>query len=104
MLPEGVLDDDGADRGMVFGFIGASLTRQFEFAKRIWMNDGDFVGLGHEQDPLAGANDGTGTFTIPKRPVRASSPERAPLRDLSGWRVLLHAEHPALDWLANLGA
>ena len=58
---------------------------KLEFAKRIWMNDGDFVGLGHEQDPIAGANDGTGTFTIPKRP--SSSPERAPLRDLSGWRV-----------------
>ena len=104
MLPEGVLDDDGADRGMVFGFIGASLTRQFEFAKRIWMNDGDFVGLGHEQDPLAGANDGTGTFTIPKRPVRRRLQNVPRFVICRGGEYFFMPSIRALDWLANLGA
>ena len=32
-LPDGVLEDDGADRGIVFVFVGAHLERQFEFVK-----------------------------------------------------------------------
>ena len=70
VLPEGALDDDGAERGIVFIFIGASLTRQFEFVQQMWINNGDFVGLGTEKDPLVGDNDGTGGFTIPARPIR----------------------------------
>ena len=70
VLPEGVLEDDGAERGIVFIFIGASLTRQFEFVQQMWINNGDFADLGTEKDPLVGNNDGTGGFTIPARPVR----------------------------------
>jgi deferrochelatase/peroxidase EfeB len=70
MLPEGVLQDDGADRGIVFIFMGASLARQFEFVKSQWLNDGNFVGLDQEKDVIVGDNDGTGTFTIPARPIR----------------------------------
>lgn len=68
-LPEGI-GDDGVDRGAAFLIIGASIARQFEFLQRVWINDGDFVGLGAEKDPLIGANDGTGTFTIPRKPLR----------------------------------
>ena len=32
-LPEGVLEDDGADRGIMFAFVGAHLARQFEFVQ-----------------------------------------------------------------------
>ena len=32
-LPAGVLDDDGADRGLMFVFLGTDLKRQFEFAR-----------------------------------------------------------------------
>ncbi|MFD0629802.1 hypothetical protein ACFQ2K_51675 [Streptomyces sanglieri] len=76
MLPEGELEDDGAERGIVFLFIGADLVRQYEFLKSQWANDGDFVGLGNEKDPIMGSNDGTGTFTIPKRPVRRRLQQR----------------------------
>ena len=69
-LPPGVLDDDGAERGIVFVFIGAHLDRQFEFVKSQWLNDGSFIVLDQEKDLLAGDNDGTGTFTIPRRPIR----------------------------------
>jgi Dyp-type peroxidase family len=70
LLPDGVLEDDGVDRGLMFAFVGAHLGRQFEFVQAEWMNDGSFFGGGDKRDPLAGAGDGTGTFDIPKRPLR----------------------------------
>jgi len=69
-LPEGVLEDDGAERGGVFLLIGAHLQRQFEFVQSQWVTDGNFISHGTEQDPLIGNNEGEGVFTIPKRPVR----------------------------------
>jgi deferrochelatase/peroxidase EfeB len=33
MLPDGVLEDDGADRGIVFVFAGSHLKRQFAWAR-----------------------------------------------------------------------
>jgi Dyp-type peroxidase family len=70
MLPEGVLSDDGADRGIIFAFLGAHLDRQCEFVKSQWANDGSFVGLDQERDMIAGDNYGTGMFTIPQHPIR----------------------------------
>ncbi len=69
-LPEGVLEEDGADRGIIFAFIGSHLKRQFEFVQSEWLNDSVFIGASAEKDPVSGANDGTGIFTIPRRPVR----------------------------------
>ena len=37
LLPEGVLEDDGADRGLMFAFVGAHLGRQFEFVQSQWI-------------------------------------------------------------------
>ena len=70
LLPEGVLEDDGAERGIIFVFIGASLSRQFEFVQSEWVNQGTFIGAPSEKDPMCGPNDGTGVFTIPKQPIR----------------------------------
>jgi Dyp-type peroxidase family len=70
LLPKEVLADDGLDRGLMFAFVGAHLGRQFEFVHSQWINDGVFFGSGNAKDPIAGANDGTGSFTIPRRPVR----------------------------------
>ena len=70
LLPEGVLEDDGAERGIIFVFIGASLSRQFEFVQSEWVNQGTFIGAPSEKDPICGPNDGTGVFTIPKQPIR----------------------------------
>ncbi|WP_327104395.1 Dyp-type peroxidase [Nonomuraea glycinis] len=69
-LPEGVLEDDGADRGLMFAFVGAHLGRQFEFVQSEWMNDGVFFGAGDAKDPVVGSGDGSGDYTIPRRPVR----------------------------------
>jgi Dyp-type peroxidase family len=68
-LPAGA-DDDGADRGVVFMCLQASLARQFEFVQSQWMNDGNVFRLGDDQDVLLGAHDGSGPskMTIQGRP------------------------------------
>ncbi len=68
MLPEGVLEDDGAERGLAFVFVGTRLDRQFEFIQSEWIKDSRFFGLGDESDPIAGG--GNSAFTIPKAPIR----------------------------------
>ena len=68
-LPPGVLEDDGADRGLMFAFVGAHLKRQFEFVQSEWIGGGEFLGLGEAKDPVAGPADGGGSYTIPRRPL-----------------------------------
>ncbi|UJR82917.1 Dyp-type peroxidase [Sandaracinus amylolyticus] len=69
MLPEGVMEDDGADRGLIFAFVGAHLGRQFEFVQSEWINGGEFIGLGDARDPVTGSADGEGRFSIPRKPI-----------------------------------
>lgn len=101
-LPEGVLEDDGADRGLVFAFVGAHLGRQFEFVQSEWINGGEFLGLGGFKDPVAGDNDGSGGYSIPVRPV----PRR--LKGLPQFVVMRGGEYgflpslSALRWLGEL--
>ena len=101
-LPDGILEDDGADRGLMFVFIGAHLRRQFEFVQAEWVNNGLFIGANHDRDPLAGANDGTGKFSIPRKPVRRV------LYNLPRFVVTRGGEYcfmpgiRALRWLADL--
>jgi Dyp-type peroxidase family len=70
LLPDGVLEDDGAERGLMFASVGANLGRQFEFVQSEWMNDGAFFGGGSQRDPVSGSADGEGTFDAPRRPLR----------------------------------
>ncbi|MBV9666888.1 MAG: hypothetical protein JO327_02025 [Nitrososphaeraceae archaeon] len=69
-LPEGVLEDDGAQRGGVFLLIGSHIKRQFELLQSQWVTDGNFIRHGTEQHPIIGNDEGDRIFTIPKRPVR----------------------------------
>jgi Dyp-type peroxidase family len=70
-LPDGVFDDDGADRGILFTCIVGDLERQFEFVQTQWINDGSFIGKPDEQDPLVGPRGKPGDqFTIPQAPIR----------------------------------
>jgi Dyp-type peroxidase family len=101
-LPEGVLEDDGADRGIIFVAVGAHLKRQFEFVQTQWLNDGIFQGAPADKDPIVGPNDGTGGFTIPRQPVRRR------IRGLPRFVVNRGGEYyftpglRALAWLAEL--
>jgi Dyp-type peroxidase family len=102
MLPEGVLEDDGADRGIIFVFVGAHLKRQFEFVKTQWLNDGVFIGAPAESDPLVGRNDAPGTFTIPQRPIRRRLQGLLPFVTTRGGEYCFAPGLPALQWLAEL--
>ena len=101
-LPEGMLEDDGADRGLMFAFVGANLGRQFEFVQSEWMNDGAFFGGSAVRDPISGAADGSGSFDIPKRPMRRR------LEGLPRFVVTRGGEYcflpglSALRWIADL--
>jgi Dyp-type peroxidase family len=70
LLPDGVLEDDGAERGLMFAFVGAHISRQFEFVQSQWVNDGIFFGAGGDKDPVIGSNSLGGSFTVPRKPVR----------------------------------
>jgi hypothetical protein len=87
----------------MFAFVGASLSRQFEFVQSEWMNDGAFFGGKQERDPISGAADGSGAFDIPKRPLRRR------LESLPRFVVTRGGEYgflpgiKALRWLGDLG-
>ena len=102
MLPEGVLEDDGADRGIIFVFAGAHLKRQFEFVKTQWLNDGIFIGAPSERDPLVGPNDGAGMFTIPQQPIRRRLQDLPPFVVTRGGEYCFAPGLRALRWLAEL--
>src|SRR5947207_11878954 len=66
-LPDGILEDDGVDRGLMFAFVGAHLGRQFEFVQSEWMNGASFFGGSHETDHVAEAYGGSRTVGRRKR-------------------------------------
>lgn len=100
-LPDGVLEDDGVERGIVFIFMGASLSRQFEFIQQVWINQGDFVGLAREKDPLVGANDGEGTYTIPGKPIRRRLTGLPRFVTVRGGEYCFLPSVSAIRWLAG---
>jgi Dyp-type peroxidase family len=103
-LPEEVLEDDGAERGGVFLLIGAHLQRQFEFVQSQWITDGNFISHGTEQDPIVGNDEGSGVFTIPKRPIRRRLHALPQFVVVRGGEYCFMPGLRALRWLAGLDA
>ena len=71
LMPAGVLEDDGIDRGLITLFIQADIERQFEFVQKEWMKGGEFIGLdANEQDPINGDGGEGSQLSVPgaKRP------------------------------------
>jgi Dyp-type peroxidase family len=101
MLPDGVLDDDGQDRGIVFVSVGAHLERQFEFVKTQWLEDGVFIGAPDERDPLVGHPDGAGTFTVPHRPIRRRLTGKPSFVVTRGGDYLFAPGLRAMRWIAD---
>ena len=103
MLPEGVLEDDGQDRGIILALVNANPGRQFEFVQSQWINDGDFVSEGSRTDPIAGRRDHSADYAFPARPVRRR------LTGLLDFAVTRGGEHVflpgigGLRWLAGGG-
>jgi Dyp-type peroxidase family len=101
-LPEGVLEDDGADRGLIFAFVGAHLGRQFEFVQSEWVNDGVFIGAGKDKDPVVGSNGDGGAFTLPRRPLRKRFQGIPNFVVTRGGEYCFMPSLTALRWLADL--
>jgi Dyp-type peroxidase family len=68
-LPPDV-DEDGADRGVIFMSLQSSISRQFEFVQAQWLGDGNAFRLGDDQDVIVGPQDHEHTrkMTIPGDP------------------------------------
>src|ERR1700677_268922 len=100
-LPENVVHDDGKERGIFFIFLSAKAPETFEFLKKEWISTGNFLGLGTEEDPIAGEHTGAGTFTIPMKPIRRR------LQGMERFTITRGGEYgfvpslPALRWLAS---
>jgi Dyp-type peroxidase family len=74
-LPDGVLEDDGEERGLVFVCFNASISRQFEGVQVQWLNDGNIFGLGHDKDYLLGDSATTAKMTVQGAPPFMLAPQ-----------------------------
>jgi Dyp-type peroxidase family len=94
--------DDGAERGVVFMCLQASIARQFEFVQSQWLGDGNAFRLGDDQDVLAGPQDHAGThkMTIPGHPPTFLGP-LSRLVEVRGGEYLFC---PGLNGLRHLAA
>jgi Dyp-type peroxidase family len=102
-LPEGVTEDDGVERGLVFVCFNASIWRQFETIQALWIDDGDPFGLGADKDFLIGQPDGDGKMTIPGHPPFFLKPQPR-FVTVRGGEYLYRPSLSALRWLASGGA
>jgi hypothetical protein len=109
MLPEGVLEDDGAERGIIFVAAGTRLDRQFEFIKTQWINEGLFFGSPDEKDPLVRPERRQRPVHHPEAPDPPPPDRAAGVRGQPRRRVLLHPQRAPLavgarHVIAKLGA
>jgi Dyp-type peroxidase family len=74
-LPEGVTEEDGADRGLVFVAFNASIARQFEGIQVQWLNDGNIFHLAHDKDYLLGDSATTAKMTVQGDPPFFLAPQ-----------------------------
>lgn len=101
-LADGALEDDGADRGLVFVCFVSNIWRQFETIQTLWIDDGDPFGLGKDKDFLIGCPDGSAAkMTIPGNPPFFLSPTPH-LVTMRGGEYLYQPSMSALRWLSEL--
>src|ERR1044071_250653 len=94
--------DDEVARGAIFLFISANAMATIEFLQQEWINEGNFVRLGDERDPIIGRQEEGAVFTIPKQPVRRRIHGIEPFNVLRGGEYFFMPSISALHWLANL--
>jgi Dyp-type peroxidase family len=94
--------DDEVERGIYFLFISAKAMNTLEFLQQEWINDGNFMNLGSERDPIVGLQEEGAPFTIPKEPVRHRLHGIETFNVLRGGEYLFMPSLSALNWLAGL--
>jgi deferrochelatase/peroxidase EfeB len=93
--------DDEVPRGAIFLFISAKAMATIEFLQQEWINDGNFVGIGSERDPIIGLQEEGAIFTIPRDPVRQLVRGIETFNVLRGGEYLFMPSISALNWLAK---
>jgi len=95
--------DDEVPRGIYFIFLSAKAMETIEFLQQEWINDGNFMNLDDERDPIIGLQEGEqATFTIPQEPVRRRIHGIETFNVLRGGEYLFMPGLSALRWLAEL--
>lgn len=92
---------DEVARGAYFLFISAKAMATIEFLQQEWINDGNFIGLGGERDPIIGLQEEGATFTIPREPVRRRVHSIETFNVLRGGEYFFMPSLSALKWLAD---
>lgn len=93
--------DDGADRGLLFLAVNASLRRQFEFVQQTWVNAPTFGGLSTDRDPILGDRPDR-TVTLPGLPVRTRLCGLPRFVTMRGGGYFFLPGLPALRYLSRL--
>jgi len=94
--------DDDVPRGAYFLFISAKAMATIEFLQQEWINDGNFVRLGDERDPIIGRQEQAAVFTIPSSPVRRRVHGIETFNELRGGEYFFMPSLSALKWLGDL--
>jgi Dyp-type peroxidase family len=93
---------DEVPRGAYFLFISAKAMATIEFLQQEWINDGNFMGLGEERDPIIGLQEKGASFTIPREPVRRRVHGIETFNVLRGGEYFFMPSLSALRWLGEL--
>jgi Dyp-type peroxidase family len=93
---------DEVPRGAYFLFISAKAMDTIEFLQKEWINDGNFIGVDDERDPIIGLQDDDATFTIPREPVRRRVHGIQTFNVLCGGEYFFMPSLSALRWLGEL--
>jgi len=96
-------EDDEVPRGAIFLFISAKAMATIEFLQQEWINDGSFIEIGNERDPIIGLQEEGASFTIPKEPVRRRVHGIETFNVLRGGEYFFMPSISALRWLAESG-
>lgn len=96
-------EDDEIPRGAYFLFISAKAMATLEFLQQEWINDGNFIGVGDERDPIIGLQGEGATFTIPREPVRRRVHGIETFNVLRGGEYFFMPSLSALRWIGALG-
>jgi hypothetical protein len=83
-------------------FISARAMTTIEFLQQEWINDGNFIGVGDEHDPIVGLQNDDATFTIPKAPVRRRVHGLETFNVLRGGEYFFMPSLSALRWLTEV--
>ena len=100
--PERITGRSDEEVGLIFIAINADLQRQFEFVQQTWLNNPAFNGLFDDTDPLVTHQDGPGSMTIQRPPVRLALPAVPTFVTVRGGAYFFLPGLRAIRFLANL--